>query len=196
MNGTRHCSVPTCDRPHWARDFCGTHYLRFWKSPQFTKSPAQTVEDRFWAKVDRSAGANACWAWTAALLPEGYGAFWDGSRTVRAHRYSLALISPFDESLQVDHTCHNGSGCTDVPCAHRACVNPAHLEAVTQQENISRGQGGIRSRQKTHCRNGHEYTPENTTYPIRPNGKRNERTCKTCRRESSRRHNAKRKATS
>lgn len=48
----------------------------------------------------------------------------------------------------------------------RACVNPAHLEAVTQQENLRRGEvwenGARHHRNKTHCPHGHEYDENNT----------------------------------
>lgn len=194
MNGTRNCAAAGCERPHLARGLCAYHYHRFWKSQAFELAPRPTREERFWAKADRSGGPGACWPWLASSVPEGYGIFWNGTRLVRAHRYALALVGPYDESLQVDHTCHNNSGCTDVPCAHRACVNPARLEAVSHAENVARGRAGEHHRAKTHCRNGHAYTPDNTAWPLRPDGKRNARVCKTCSRAAQRKYNRKRRA--
>jgi hypothetical protein len=38
-------------------------------------------------------------------------------------------IGPIPEGLQLDHLCRN-----------RACINPAHLEPVTNLENLRRGE--------------------------------------------------------
>ena len=61
-----------------------------------------------------------------------------------------------------------------------ACVNPAHLEAVTHRENVLRGAGvsAIQAR-KTHCKHGHEFTPENTMKVRTPSGNGGRR-CRTC----------------
>jgi len=56
-------------------------------------------------------------------------------------------------------------------------VKPSHLEAVTHYENIRRG--SVAS--KTHCINGHEFTPSNTH--IKPDGARN---CRACDRDGAR----------
>ncbi len=72
---------------------------------------------------------------------------------------------PIPEGLELDHLCRV-----------RHCVNPDHLEAVTHRENIRRGLGGPRS----HCINGHEFTPENTSL------KRGWQACRACSREKMR----------
>ena len=120
-----------------------------------------TAEERFWMKVEKT---DSCWLWTSALSERGYAWFWADSRRFRAHRWIYELlIGPIPEGLEIDHTC----------CVRR-CVNPAHLEPVTHQENIRRS---IPARwAKTHCRRGHELTPENT-YDY----KGRQRFCKTCR---------------
>ncbi len=83
---------------------------------------------RFWSKVQPD--DSGCWLWTASLSTPGYGQYGIGaSRPHSAHRVAFkALVGPIPEGLQIDHTC----------CVRR-CVNPDHLEAVTQQENIRRG---------------------------------------------------------
>jgi hypothetical protein len=82
--------------------------------------------DRFWSKVEIH---GECWVWVGALNDDGYGVIWDGNRLVYAHRlmYRWTLGEP-PEGLTLDHLCRV-----------RACVNPIHLEAVTNRENIRRG---------------------------------------------------------
>lgn len=118
----------------------------------------ETWQDRFWAKVDKSGD---CWEWTAFLTPDGYGRFGLDGAIVAAHRTAYELVvGPIPDGLQIDHLCRN-----------RKCVNPDHLEPVTQLENARRGFWAT----KTHCKHGHEFTPENTY--IRPTGARQCRTC-------------------
>lgn len=84
-----------------------------------------------------------CWEWVAYRMKSGYGQFSDQGRVVYAHRYSYEQHhGPIPDGMQVDHLCRN-----------RACVNPAHLESVTQQENLRRGV----LRTKRACPRGHEY---------------------------------------
>lgn len=114
-----------------------------------------------------------CWYWFAALDSKGYGQFWDGKKRVYAHRFSyIYLKGEIPSGLVLDHLCR-------VPC----CVNPDHLDAVTQAVNTARGETGINQRRKTHCPRGHAYTAENLLQ-LRT---RNERVCKTCHRLRMRR---------
>lgn len=128
-----------------------------------------TPQERYEAKIDRSAGPDRCHPWTAARS-RGYGTFNPAGRTMSAHRFGYRLyIGPIPDGRTIDHTCHNGSGCQLADgCPHRACQNPDHWEVVTHQVNISRGTSREvnlrRKRAITHCPQGHEYTPENTTY--------------------------------
>lgn len=131
------------------------------------------VEDglpvRFWAMVDRS---GECWLWTGSLDRAGYGFDSVNGRTVRAHRRAyLALVGEIPEGRQLDHLCRTPR-----------CVNPAHLEPVTAQEDTLRGEGpaAINAR-RTKCVNGHEFSPENTYQ--RPAGRWRGRGCLTCARE-------------
>lgn len=112
-----------------------------------------------------------CWVWQLAIGGTGYGTITVNGRTMRAHRvYYARERGDIPEGLVLDHLCRN-----------RRCVNPAHLEPVTDRENILRGEGPpAQNARKTHCPRGHEFTPENTGYAQR--GHRRERYCKTCHR--------------
>lgn len=125
---------------------------------------------------------NGCWIWTASVDTKGYGQINRGGRgsgNVRSHRAMYeAVRGPCPEGLVADHLCRN-----------RRCINPDHLEFVSNRENILRGTGfSARHVVKTHCPRGHEYTPENTyTYKTM-------RQCRECGRQRDRERYARKKA--
>ncbi len=120
---------------------------------------------RFLSKVSLSDG---CWEWRGHRgQKNGYGYLWrlEDRTALLAHRIAYEhFVGPIPEGLHIDHLCRN-----------RGCVNPAHLEAVSQGENNSRAM-------KETCKQGHPYTPENTLYER--GGA--ERRCKTCRNRAQR----------
>jgi len=105
---------------------------------------------------------SGCWVWMGTVANNGYGKI---GKSVAHRIFYEQEFGPVPEGLQLDHLCRN-----------RLCVNPAHLEPVTQRENIMRGTSptAVNAR-KTHCIRGHEYTTENTY--IRSNGYRMCRAC-------------------
>lgn len=118
--------------------------------------------DDFLAKVSPEPNSG-CWLWTAAAIKGGYARFGN----MYAHRFSYEHYrGPIPEGLQIDHLCRV-----------RCCVNPQHLEAVTQQENIKRGMAGKYPR-SNFCPLGHPLS--GTNLYVSP--KRGHRDCKQCRR--------------
>lgn len=165
------CSMERCDKPHEARGLCAMHYQR-WRASGSAIRSAPTMEDRLWAKVDRSGGQDSCWPWLAATVSGNYGYFWADGMMRRAHRITYELlVGPIPDGLDLDHLCRNPN-----------CVNPAHLEPVTHRTNVLRGVSSFAAKAKqATCAHGHPYTPETT-------GLRDgTRFCLTCRREYDRR---------
>lgn len=115
-----------------------------------------------------------CWIWTGYRNEAGYGriAFGDGKQYVHRLMYQI-FHGPILEGLTIDHLCRNP-----------ACVNPAHLEAVTMRENVLRGDGPTAQRARsTHCVEGHAFDAKNTYWT--PRGYRDCRKCRA-RRERDR----------
>ena len=100
---------------------------------------------------------------------DGYTFIYDSRvrRQVRSHRLAWQeQVGPIPPGMTVDHLCKNPP-----------CVNVQHMEIVTAEENARRGVDIVDRKGRTHCPQGHEYTPENTyTW-------KNMRHCRTCRRE-------------
>lgn len=121
-----------------------------------------------------------CWVWQNALSHEGYGRQIRNGVEHHAHRVVyMELVGPIPDGLTLDHLCRV-----------RSCVNPGHLEPVTMRENTMRGDTILASHaRRTHCRCGHEYTPENTV--ARPDGGRY---CRICRHEKNVRLGQRRRA--
>lgn len=95
--------------------------------------------------------ANRCWLWQKARDYDGYGQGWIRGTSRKAHRLAYEeWRGEVPAGLQLDHLCRV-----------RHCVNPDHLEPVTNIENIRRGLLGRRW-QTDRCIRGHLYIPENT----------------------------------
>jgi hypothetical protein len=130
-----------------------------------------TLNDRFWAKVEKRE-ADECWPWLGATDGR-YGQLWKDGRNERAHKVSWEIHHgvPFPDGMDACHTC-------DTP----SCVNPNHIWPGTASDNardaLAKGRLKIPPL-LTHCKHGHELTPENLG---KPRG-RSRGYCKTCQRE-------------
>jgi len=129
------------------------------RNPRKPRDP----QERFWEKVDKS---GPCWLWTGYLQPLGYARFRVGEKMIAVHRFAYeTLVGPVPPGLDLDHLCRVRNG-----------VNPAHLEPVTERENVLRGgmpNGALAKR--THCGRGHLFDEANTYF--RPDGGRRCRKC-------------------
>ena len=123
--------------------------------------------EKFWRKVEID-DPHLCWEWLGCKLWNGYGRITRKYKQILAHRYAYEKVrGAIPAGSVIDHLCRN-----------RGCVNPFHLEAVSQKENVNRGETGSHNSSKTHCSKGHEFTSENTW----TNNKTNQRQCKECNR--------------
>ena len=127
-----------------------------------------------WLKLV-SVESPGCWIWTGSKDRHGYGqidVYETGARkNWRAHRWVYTvMVRDLEDRETLDHLCR----------VH-ACVNPDHVEPVAHEVNVKRGAHGPGVQRKTHCKHGHELTPENTRVD-----KRGGRACVICLRENGR----------
>lgn len=110
--------------------------------------------DRFWSKVDKSAGPDACWPWIARVGERGYGQFRNKGHMVLSHRIACASKHGPLGTLQALHSCDNPP-----------CCNPDHTFPGTQTTNvqdcISKG------RHATGSKNGFATLTEDSVLEIR-----------------------------
>jgi len=138
------CSVEDCPFPVEARGLCARHYSRYYlrgtielTEPQRRLPPAERF--RFYVSEAPCACGHGCLRWKGGKNGAGYGLFYVDGGKVAAHRFAYVLDgNEIPPEYHVDHVRSRG-------CRHRDCVNPAHLEAVTLEENLKRAPAGRRS---------------------------------------------------
>lgn len=169
MKGCKHAG---CPRPHSSHGFCSPHAAQWVRHGHtWEVGRGEPLELRIGRKVE---AVGTCQVWRGNVMANGYGQISWNRRPWLVHRAVWTqLRGPIPAEMTIDHLCRN-----------RACVNVDHMEVVTRGENSIRGGGLERTwsnrRAKTHCKHGHEYTPENT-YVMKSGG----RACRACQRRSS-----------
>jgi hypothetical protein len=144
-------------------------------------APERPVDTSNWPPrfVEKIAvGLNGCWIWVGAKDHGGYGQFAVDRIPRFAHRHAWHLAGrALPDGMHLHHR-----------CGTRTCVNPDHLELLTHRVHM-----GLHAAEITHCKHGHEFTPENTyVYPA--SGRRDCRKCRTAYRAKHRTKNAARAA--
>ena len=134
------------------------------------------ISERFWKRVEIGP-PNKCWRWLGRMrggirMARPYGVIWSNSKHRPASQIAWEIDNgkPFPEGMMACHTCDN------------TCVNPFHIWPGTMSDNIkdavAKGRHKSVGRSAlTHCKHGHEFTPENTI--VRPGTIH--RVCRTCR---------------
>jgi hypothetical protein len=143
------------------------------------------LAERFWPRVDKSGD---CWVWTGTMTATGYGRIanerGEKPQSAWAHRVAYTLTKgPIPNGLVLDHLCRN-----------TACVNPDHLEAVTQGENILRGHNpSVLRHHAGVCSQGHELTPDNMHMNGHKKSGREAYVCAICKRERQARYESRKR---
>ena len=115
--------------------------------PDFANEPSR-VDVMRWIWDNIFVCPSGCWLWLGADSGQDENARGAGypkmrflGKTRYVHRVIYTfLIGPIPKGYQIDHKCKHWSKV--FPFAHRRCINPDHLEAVTQSDNIKRNSLG------------------------------------------------------
>lgn len=126
--------------------------------------------DTFWERVAKTTTLD-CWLWlgtTSKKKTGPYGSFCFKGKVFPAHRFAYEITrGPIPGKCVLDHLCRNPQ-----------CVNPDHLEPVSNTENLLRGffKNGLPRRSATHCKRGHSLAGDN----LSTQGQGKFRRCKKC----------------
>lgn len=128
--------------------------------------PSDIVQNEAWLKritVD----STGCWLWRG-LYANGYGYVQIKRKKWLVHRLLYTIVNgDVEKGKELHHE-----------CGVKACVNPLHLVCLTSSEHKAR-------HEKTHCKKGHAFTPDNTRTKTIAWGRGWQRVCRECERKRS-----------
>ena len=167
MKTTRVCVVESCFREASLRGMCRPHYQRARRLGEFEPSQTPSAADRL--KSGLVEKANGCIEWTGNVDRKGYGRIGVNNKHVGTHQLAWELVNgPIPEGMCVLHHCDNPPCCNVSKCLF--------LGTIADNNRDMSAKGRNHNTLKTHCPQGHEYTPQNTY--VRPS--KGTRKCRTC----------------
>lgn len=121
------CVVESCGREgRVTRGMCSKHYAKWQRHGDPLAGRQNATQGPAQALALRSKSEGDCRIWTGSDTGNGYGVVRIAGRLVLAHRASYELANgPIPEGMVIDHLCHS-----------RGCIEPKHLRAVTQKQNL------------------------------------------------------------
>lgn len=127
MTTTREYNCPGCGKLLKSLQGIGTHV-------QYGDGTC-TPEARFWGKVRKAEGEDACWLWEGATTTHGYGCLQFEGRVLGAHKVAYMLSKgEVQDGMKIRHSCDT-----------RLCCRPKHLWLGTHADNMAdmaaRGRG-------------------------------------------------------
>ena len=129
--------------------------------------------DRILSRFQMPDYPDGCWIWTGATTQNGYGRVGFRGESHYVYRLTYEVFrGPIPDGSYMDHACRTPS-----------CGNPWHVTPVSPAVNVATAVGHISERRaaQTHCKRGHEFTPENTYTPkARRADGGPRRMCRTC----------------
>ncbi len=112
------------------------------KDKRKKKNPLKNLDEknkkRFFSKVDKESSTTGCWLWTDKIEKAGHGRFWFNGSMHTAHYISWFLYYG------------NISGTVKIHqnCKELACVNPDHLESMSETESFRHSRAKSLKKQK------------------------------------------------
>jgi hypothetical protein len=146
------CTFDGCERDAYGQGYCRRHWDRLKRTGDPAPAPFRTLEQRLAEDIDYDGpvpehmlGAGRCWMWRRTTN-RGYGQLSISGKTQHVHRVMYQrLMEPIPKGLYIDHLCRNPT-----------CCNPAHLEPVTNAENVRRMQRWY-SERRSHAGHGADH---------------------------------------
>lgn len=112
-----------------------------------------------------------CWIWMGYVNNQGYGKFSNDGKEMQAHNYIWEVYNK--KEINPDLVRHH-------KCENILCVNFEHIKEITPKEHTATMKNFMKN--KTHCKNGHKFTEDNTILWTDIKTNRTNRRCKECHR--------------